>query len=300
MTKVVKRVGIGVGVLTLLVVVAAAGVLGYSSTRINKTYTFKPDPITVPTDSAAIEHGRHLAIAIGKCVECHAPDLGGKIFIDDPKLGRLTASNLTRGKGGVGSKYDDEKFVRAIRHGVKENGRPALFMPSYEFVNFNSKDVGDLVAYLKSLAPVDRELPPSDPKFLARALYIAGQFPLLPVEFINHDQPVPAIISPGATAEYGAYLASVGCKGCHGEKLNGGHVPGTPPNFPNAQNITPAGIGDWTEADFTRALHTGVRKDGTKIDPFMPWPLAGQMTDEEIQATWLYVKSLPAVPTPKS
>jgi mono/diheme cytochrome c family protein len=300
MKNVMKRVGIGAGAFVLFVLAAAGGIFGFSSNRINKTYSFKPDPVTVPTDAASIEHGRHLAIAVGKCVDCHAPDLGGKIFIDDPKLGRLTASNLTRGKGGVGAKYDNEKFIRVLRHGVKQDGHPALFMPSDEFANFNSKDLGDLAAYLNSLPPVDRELPPSNPKLLARVLYVAGQFPLLPVELIKHDLAMPSIVAPGATVEYGAYLASVGCKGCHGQKLNGGHVPGTPPEFPNAQNITPAGIGDWTEADFTRALRVGVRKDGTKIDPFMPWILAGQMTDEEIHALWLYVKTLPSVPTPKS
>ena len=83
------------------------------------------------------------------------------------------------------------------------------------------------------------------------------------------------------------------------DKLNGGHVSGTPPTFPDAQNITPAGIGKWTEADFTRALRVGARPDNSAINPFMPWALTSQMTDEELHALWLYIKAVPAVPTPK-
>jgi mono/diheme cytochrome c family protein len=301
MKKVMKWIGIGVGGLAVLLLAVVGGIFGFSSIRMNKTYSFKPDEIRIATDAASIERGRHFAVAIAKCTDCHGPDLSGKVFIDDKMMGKLIAPNLTSGQGGVGAKYDDAKHLRVLRHGVKQDGHPALFMPSQEYVNLNEQDLANIIAYVRSVPPVDNVLPSTDLKLLPRVLYIAGVFPLLPVEMIKHSDPRPVAIAPGPTAEYGAYLARVGgCKGCHGEKLNGGRVPGTPPSFPSAQNLTPAGIGDWTEADFTRALRVGVRKDGTKIDPFMPWAFTTQMTDDEIHATWLYLKTLPSVPTPKS
>jgi hypothetical protein len=55
------------------------------------------------------------------------------------------------------------------------------------------------------------------------------------------------------------------------------------------------GLGQWTEADFVRALRTGQRPDQTAINPkAMPWPVLGQMTDTELSALWLYLQSVPA------
>jgi len=89
-----------------------------------------------------------------------------------------------------------------------------------------------------------------------------------------------------------------GCTGCHGPELVGGpsHEPGAPP----AANLTPAGIGTWTEADFFKALRSGVRPDGTAINPAMPWASSGRMTDDELRALWLYLRTVPAKETPKA
>ena len=71
-------------------------------------------------------------------------------------------------------------------------------------------------------------------------------------------------------------------------------MPGAPPDFPPATNITPTGIGTWTEAQFMQAMRTGVRPNGTPIDPFMPWSYVGQLTDDELKALWTFLKSVPA------
>lgn len=60
-----------------------------------------------------------------------------------------------------------------------------------------------------------------------------------------------------------------------------------------ARNITRAGIGSWTEADFVRAMRTGVRPDGSTMNPAMPWPLVGQMPDQDLRAIWLYLRAVP-------
>jgi mono/diheme cytochrome c family protein len=298
MNKIVRRLGAGLGTVLLLAGLAVVGIFGFSTTRLNRTYELKTAKLAIPSDPASIERGRHLAVAIGKCVDCHGTQLEGKPFFDDGAMGRLVASNLTRGKGGVAAQYDDEKWVRAIRHGVKANGKPALFMPSQEYHEFTDADLADLIAYVKSVPPVDNQLPRTKILLLARALFLGGVLPLVPAELVPHDAP-PSTITPAVSAEYGAYLATVGgCKGCHGANLAGGRIPGTPPSFPSATNLTPAGIGTWTEQEFFRALRVGVRPNGTAIDPFMPWQFAGQMSDDEIRAIWLYLKTVPAAATP--
>jgi hypothetical protein len=53
------------------------------------------------------------------------------------------------------------------------------------------------------------------------------------------------------------------------------------------------GIGSWTVMDFVRAMREGKRPNGASINEFMPWRLLGRMTDEELEALWLYLQSVP-------
>jgi mono/diheme cytochrome c family protein len=114
----------------------------------------------------------------------------------------------------------------------------------------------------------------------------------------QHATHRPAMV-PSASSEYGRYIGQ-GCTGCHGAKLAGGHVPGTPPSFPDAQNITPDpahGLGKWTRENFHAALRTGKRPDGSNIDPFMPWRAFAKFTDTELDALWAYLQTVPPVAT---
>jgi mono/diheme cytochrome c family protein len=102
-------------------------------------------------------------------------------------------------------------------------------------------------------------------------------------------------VDAGPTVEYGKYLIDVGgCSGCHGPGLSGGKVPGTPPDIKPAANLTPSGIGHYTEADFFRALRDGKRPGGAAIDPFMPVAFTKLMNDDEIRALFGYLKTVPA------
>jgi mono/diheme cytochrome c family protein len=145
---------------------------------------------------------------------------------------------------------------------------------------------------------VDNQLPQSDYRPLSRILFGAGQLPGPDAAMMDHSMKHTAAMPPAATVEYGHYIAQTGgCIGCHGAGLSGGAVPGVPASFPKAQNITPAGIGQWSDADIVRALRVGKRPDGTTIDPFMPWPYTAQMNDQEMTALVLYLRSVPARPT---
>ena len=93
------------------------------------------------------------------------------------------------------------------------------------------------------------------------------------------------------TVEYGEYLATAGgCRGCHGPDLAGAHCP----------NITPGVIGSWSETGFKTLLRKGVRPNGVQLSSEMPWQIFSNLTDEEITAIYLFVRSVPAKAPKKS
>jgi mono/diheme cytochrome c family protein len=298
--KVLRWAGATLGVLLMAVVLAGAGGYAVSDRILDRAYDLPPEALDVPTDSAGIERGRHLATAIAKCVECHGADLSGKVFIEAPGLGRLVAKNLTRGRGGVGDSLTDAQIEHVIRHGVRHDGKSLLFMPSEDWQSLGDADVAALIAYLRAVPPVDKVLPPSTIGPIGRALLVAGEI-TLPAEVIASRTPPGAAHAPAPprapTAEYGRYMANVGgCTGCHGPGLSGGKIPGAPPELRPAANLTPEGIGHWSEDDFRRALRTGVRPDGSPIDTLMPWRLTRDMDDDEIRALYAFLRTVPRRP----
>lgn len=281
-----------------LLVAAVGAVYGITSVRMGKDYgNVATRPMVLPADPETLEYGRRLATIRG-CAGCHGPDLGGHAVIEDAMVAKLYATNLTRGVGGVAAQYDVARWARAIRNGVGADGRALLFMPSQEYQGMSDEDVAALIAYMESAPPVDRTMPKTRIGPLGRALFLAGQIPLVPAEIVDHAAEPVRSVERGVTVEYGRYLAA-GCVGCHGPGYSGGKVPGTPPDFLPATNLTPdpeTGIGTWTEADFFRALREGKRPDGTELDVFMPVRETSQFTDDEIRAVWMFLQTLPATP----
>jgi len=291
MKRVIKWVGVALAGLVGVIVLAIAAVYAVTSSRMSKVYTFNDSQLAVPTDSASIASGQHFVQAIAKCATCHGDNLAGKVFVDDPVMGRIYSANLTRGKGGIGSSYTDADYVRAIRHGVARDGHPLVTMPTDAFYYINDKDLANSIAYLKTIPAVDEVVPAKRVGPLARVLYLTTDFPLVQAEKVPTTGPRPPIVTPGPTREYGDYLATTGsCKSCHLQDLSGG-VP-IEKNLLSA-NLTPTGIGNWSEADFRKSLRSGIRPDGRVLSALMPWPYTRLMTDEEIHALWLYIHSVP-------
>ena len=106
-----------------------------------------------------------------------------------------------------------------------------------------------------------------------------------------------------STAERGAYLAQVGnCAGCHtvrgGQPYAGGLGIDTPFGAVYATNLTPdvaTGIGNWTRADFWRAMHHGKSKDSRLLYPAFPYTSYTLVTRDDSDALYAFLKSLPAV-----
>ena len=293
MKRVLKWLGYIVGGFIVIILLAVGTVYAITSSRMAKTYSPSVQPLQVPTDSASVARGRHLVESVGKCQACHGENYAGQAVMDDPVFARLTSSNLTAGKGGIGGEYRDEDWVRAIRYGVGRDAKSLLFMPSESFTHFNDTDLAQMIAYLKTLPPADMTIPHSRKVGpIGRIVSLVGGFPLLPASLIPADLK-RAEIPVDSTAEYGRYLAEAGgCTACHGAKLGGSKMGST-----LTPNLTRSGdLGKWSEADFSKVLHTGVRPDGRVLSAEMPWPFMKGLTDTEVSAMWKYLQSLEPAP----
>jgi cytochrome c553 len=241
--------------------------------------------------------GEHLVKAITGCDDCHGANLGGKVVINDPALGTIYAPNLTSGTGGFFATHGDADFIRAVRYGVAQDGRRLLIMPSDSFTELSAEDMADMLAYVRSTPKYDGATPDPNVGPLGRLLIVIGALPFS-ATVVEKDKLAPSQPVIGVTASYGKYLArAAGCIDCHGVGLSGGHLQGSPSD-PPAQNLTPAGdLGHWTFDQFRTTLRSGTRPDGSHLNNFMPWPTISQMTDDELRAIWLYLKSVPPKPT---
>jgi mono/diheme cytochrome c family protein len=294
MARLLKYLLYTVGVLVLLLLAGAGGIYLSTNRALAATMPLPTHAVTAPSDAASVTRGEHLVRALVKCVDCHGDDLGGKLMLDDPAIGTLWAPNLTRGQGGLPADYDAVAFERAIRHGLRMNGVRLVVMPSEEYQRVSDEDLGAIIAYLNSLAPVDREIPLPKLGPLARVLNVAGVFPLFGHDKVTHAEEAVPSVPVDTTIAYGKYIGDIGCAGCHGAGYGGGKIPGAPPEWPATANLTPTGLGHYTYEGFVNALKTGKRPDGSAIDPMMPIQTTKLMTDVELKATWNYLRSLPA------
>jgi mono/diheme cytochrome c family protein len=313
----VKWAGTVLAGLVVVVVGAVFFLESKAEARIARTWTIDvadipiPFPLTAeeigrlqPADGAdldaiamqrAMERGRRYVQSRAPCVDCHAEDLGGKIIVENPALGRLVAPNITA--GGVTGNYTSADWVRIIRHGVRPDNTAAL-MPAQDFTNLSDEEISDIVAYIKSVPPVARQMPPIVIGPVLATLITANEWPIS-AERIDHvaRRPVypPAMVT---SLELGAHLASV-CTGCHGQKLTGGPVAGGDPSWPPAANLMPdrSGLAGWSLADFRKALREGIRPDGRKLDAAMPVSFTSQFEDTEIESLYDYLKTVPPAPT---
>lgn len=297
MSRWLRRTGYVLGTLVVLILVFSGFAFMKSSGMVSKKYDVAVSPISVLKDSATLARGEHLATVISKCTYCHTSDLAGKVFINSAALGLIVAPNLTRGKGGLGDSLTDERIALAIRQGIKHDNTSVLFMPSDDYQYFTDDDVAAVIAYVRSMPAVDRVLPKSELHVVGRALSATGKLPIFMAENIDHNRTHAKSIVVDTSLAYGAYLGNIGgCTGCHGPGLSGGKIPGGPPEWPAAANLTPTGISKYTDAQIETILRTGKRPDGTTVNEVMPWKFTTHMTNDELIANIKFLRSVPAKP----
>lgn len=288
----VKWTGGVVGVLVLSVVGLA--LIGQQLAQAKRTRQVNVTVQAIPyaTDAAALERGRYLFVSRG-CVECHGANGGGREFVNDGKGTRIAGPNVTL--GGVTAAYTPQDWVRVIRHGVKPSGQPAFIMPSEDYNQWVDADVAAVVGYVRSLPPLQGDGRVMELPLPAVVLYGLGVIPDA-AQRIDHNKPPAAPVVAGVTPEHGAYVTNM-CIGCHGDGLSGGKIPGGPPDWPAAANLTPgngSAMTAYPDAQaFVTMLRSGKRPDGSAI-AVMPFESLRELNDTDAQAIYAYLKTVPA------
>lgn len=293
MKRILKWVGLVLGILIVLLVVIVGALHFVGQSRLNTAPNVTVAAVPASTDEVALEQGEHLATISG-CRECHAANLAGQEFVNEAPIGYIPAPNLT--PGGVGATYSDEDWARAIRYGVARDGRVITIMASNHYAEYGDDDLADLIAYLKSVPTVENTLEARQIQFPGTIIFGILAYDAWAVNQINHSAVGGRNAPPlEATAEYGEYLVSItSCGSCHGENL-AGNTPDS--DSPQGPNITPGGrVNGWTAEDFARAVRAGQTPDGRQLSIEMPWTQYSVMSDTEVQALWVYLQTLEPLP----
>lgn len=284
---------IGVGVAGLVLIIGFVG--GWAAVRyaMQSRVVYAVSPVDLAGVRGDAVHGKYLALVGAGCAECHGDDLGGHVFVKDPVAGQMAAPNIT--PSGLRA-WSDGEIARAIHHGVGRDGRGLRMMPASVLQYLSREDVADLVAYLRVAPSVDRPSPEFAPGVMLKTLWAFGKMPdLHSAMVVDHAAGFTRRVPEGPTRAFGAYLYKAHCSGCHRPDGRGGRVPGGPPDWPPAANLTEDGAGGWTRDGFVRTFRTGINPSGTAVRPPMGESMkkiGKQVREVELRALWEYLRTL--------
>jgi len=267
-----------------------------------------------------IERGKYLATAVSVCVDCHSTrdwskfsgplkegtfGMGGDRFDQSVGMpGVFYAKNIT--PSGIG-RYTDGELFRVITTGVTKEGK-AMFplMPYAYYGKMDKEDIYSMIAYIRSLAPIENKVPASVPDF--------------PMSLIINTIPTKAQLQPRPPASdiiaSGAYLTNAaGCIECH-TKVEKGQIikafafgGGREFKFPDgsvvrSSNISPdnSGIGQWSEEQFVQRFkifadssNAALSVSPGEFNSVMPWMMYSHMTREDLASIYQYLKTVKAI-----
>jgi len=287
-----------VGVCAAVVLAAATALVGVqlAERKLQRRVQAQVRPVAFPADSVALARGQYLYSSRG-CADCHGANGAGREFINDGKGLRMAGPNISPGPGNVVLRYAPEDWVRTVRHGIKPDGRPVFIMPSEDYNRLTDEDLGALVAYVKAMPPASGSAAVLELPLPVRVLY---GFDAIrdAAQKIDHRLPPARAVAEGINPAHGAYVANM-CVGCHGTGLSGGKIPGAPPDWAAAANLTPGEGGVMARyrdaAEFVAMLRSGLRPDGTAIT-VMPFESLRVLSDVDAQALYAFLKTVPARP----
>ena len=271
------------------------GVLWLGERKIDRRVDIRVVPVAFakPTPEV-LRQGKYLFESRG-CGECHGMDGAGRVMLDEPGGIYVRTPDITPARVAMVASYSEADWVRAIRHGVDPAGRALLIMPSEDYSRMNDGDLAALVAYIRSLPPGRGTLGEVRLPVIVRVMYGAGVFKDAS-EKIDHRLPPPQVIAVGETPEHGGYVAAM-CAGCHGPAFAGGRIPGAPPDWPAASNLTPGEAGVMarygTAEAFAAMLKTGKRPDGSPVSKVMPFESLANLNETDVKAMYAFLKTLP-------
>jgi mono/diheme cytochrome c family protein len=274
-----------------------------------------------------LENGKTILYAAG-CPACHAPDennlerLGGGAPLKFrlagapawlPKflqpVGTFYPPNISPDPNDGIGRWSEQGFVSALLKGTSNAGDhlyPAFPYTSYQRMKLD--DARDLYAYLKTLPPVQGKPRDHDLPFYFRMRPLLGGWKLL---YLDGQEFKP---DPSKSEQWnrGAYLVNgpAHCLECHSprnalgaiisnQRFAGGPDPEGGDGW--IPNITPAGIGDFSERDIERVLENGKLPDGDSVGGAMAKVVrdTSHLSAADRAAIAAYVKSLPPVEGPK-
>ena len=313
MKKLLKVFG---GILAVIVI-AISGLLIYVSTALPNV---EPAPdLNIERTQDRIQRGEYFANTVYACMDCHSDrdyskfaltakegtlGKGGNLFgSDDGFPGNYYAKNITPYYLGD---WTDGEIFRAITTGVSKDGH-ALFpiMPYTNYRVLDKEDIYDIIAYLRTLEPIEYDVPASSSDF--------------PMNFIINTIPSEPDFSkrpdPTNKAAYGKYLVTAAsCADCHTPMIQGAAIEGMTfaggmefilptGGIVTSANITPdmnTGIGSWTEEAFiarfksfqdsTNIINSAMVKPGD-FNTEMPWRFYSNMSEDELSAIYEYLKT---------
>ena len=275
--------------------------------------------LLVASDAAAqtgeqIARGKYVFGAAAGC-GCHTVpkqplNAGGRKY--DGPFGTVYSPNITPDPTtGIG-KWTDEQIITATRAGRRPNGERLI--PVHPYTVFNGmaeQDLKDVVAYLRSVPPVNRATPA---KKISVPLFESVFLPAWLATFAAVEtQPRSA---PTAGVARGEYLtrAVSHCGECHtprtmtmavdNSRFLAGNPKGKGPEGSAVPNVTPdrdTGIGSWSEEQIADYLESGNKPDGDVSGGLMMEVIQGSsagykdLTKADRQAIAKYLKSIPAI-----
>ncbi|WPU92358.1 c-type cytochrome [Mucilaginibacter sabulilitoris] len=301
-----------------VIVVVLIVVAGISYVTLALPNVGEPETIKVEATPQRIERGKYLANNITLCMDCHSTR-DWSIFAGPMKPGTLGAGG-EKFDANVGfpgdvqvpnitpyhlKNWTDGELFRAITTGVKKDGSaifPLMPWPSYS--KMGREDVYAIIAYLRSVQPIEVSYPQSKLNF--------------PLNILVHTMPQKATLgtipNERDTVKYGEYLVTIAaCKDCHtqdkqgklieGLEYAGGHaytVPGA--GTVRSANITPdkqTGIGSWTKEQFLSRFKEYADSSSKPIavkpgeyQTIMPWYRYGAMKTGDLEAIYAYLKTI--------
>ncbi len=270
------------------------------------------------TAESPAERGAYLVNTIMACGNCHSPrDADGKPVAEKAFSGGLTfttpafiatASNVTSdAERGIGS-WSDTEIKRALVEGARpDHGRLAgvplaPIMPTNFYKALLPKDLDAIVAYLRTVKPIRREVP--DPIY--KAPVRRDSYPDAEAGFGN-----PASADP---VRRGAYLVTIGhCMECHSAWSHGssdfktglgrggrvfpareGSAEGSSGSIaPNITSDPAAGIGAWTDREIGRAITQGIGRDGRMLKPPMAYGYYAGLREADLADIVAYLRTVP-------
>ncbi len=279
-----KWVGIVLGGLVGLLVLAAIGVSFYMGAYLDRTFDIKGSAVTIPQDPASLEEGKRLATLRGCASGCHGENGRGQVFFELPGGSQMVAPNVVR----AAQDWPIEDFERLVRHGVKPDGTSVILaMPSAMFSHLSDEDLGAMFAWFRSLDPGNDALPKTRlnlPGRLMMFYYKQLAETLLSADKIDHSA-APTPPGEGVSIQRGEYLAKTVCSECHGADLRG-DTAFDMPDLVVAQA--------YPLEDFRHLMRTGEALGGRELALMtqVAQERFSHFTDEEVEALHGFLRTL--------